>query len=197
MSCRRRWSGRSPTTRSLVIRETARADAAAIAVDAVAPMADRAAADEVGTDRAGAMTAAVVGMIAAGAADLPDVIREHNARAHRPGEANGEGRTGSSRRYCGQPVPADFGCLSRDFRANLLPVPRGLGAITTTRHVAPAALAIAARVIEHARAAGIRTAMDPRELHLHKRVGGGFDDRHEQSGKDVADGYEAPDEASV
>src|SRR5437762_4111360 len=82
-------------------------------------------------------------------------------------------------------------------RLQLLPVPRRLGAVAARGHVAPASPAILRAVVEDAHAARIGAAADARELAEDERVGGGLDDRDDETGEGVAHGDEAACERAV
>lgn len=82
-------------------------------------------------------------------------------------------------------------------RLELLPVPRGLGAITARGHVAPAAASILRVVEEDTLASLIGASAHTRELAKNERVRGGFHDGNHEPRERVADRNERTDECAV
>src|SRR5689334_20465503 len=82
-------------------------------------------------------------------------------------------------------------------RLELLPVARGLRAIATRCHVAPAAASVLGIVEEHALAPRIGAAAHAIQFAEDECVGRGLDDRDDQAGEGVADGNERSNEGAV
>src|SRR6185503_8371055 len=79
----------------------------------------------------------------------------------------------------------------------LLPMARGLGAITARGHVAPAAAAVLRVVVEDALAARIGAAANARQLAEDECISGRFDDGNDEARECIANRNERANERAV
>src|SRR6185503_16449664 len=79
----------------------------------------------------------------------------------------------------------------------LLPMARGLGAITARGHVAPAAAAVLRVVVEDTLAARIGAAANARQLAEDECISGRFDDRNDEARECIANRNERANERAV